>query len=1191
MKSVFLFEIRYRLSRPATWIYALIFFIIGMVIMNTDAVRIGGGYGKVNSNAPYNIHQIISILGAFGLFITMAFFAVPVFRDAEHKMDTFLYAYPIKKTDYLAGRFLGTFFMCALVFFSLPLGMLLGELLAKMLTKDPGSWGAFQISAYLWPFLVCLIPTIFFMGSLFFTLVNLTRKMMFAYILAISFIVLYSISLNLLGDLDNKYFAALLDTFGLTAADRVTEYWSIADKNLNLVPLTGAFLWNRVLWCSVGAVILVFGFLKFQMSPVADAPKGQGKKAKVVTDVKEALKVPSLSWMPDFSPIRTFFSLWILESRQTLRNGIFIALLFAIGLYLSVAAWYADQSFETGIYPVTGQMLETVTTSLFSILSIALIIFLAGEIVWRERQAKMEGIYDAFPTPNPVIFWSKFASLLLVPVFLLLLVPLVGVLVQTMKGYHNYEFGLYFKTIFLFELPRLWLIAALAYCIQHIVNNKYTGNIAILVYYISFMGLSYLKIEHPLFRFGSGMRYVYSDMNGFGEGVFGFRLYLLHWAFVGCFLLVIAYLFMVRGVESDFRARYRMAVQRFKSSFQSKLILALPFTAMMITGFYISWLTVEVDHYSNSKTDEAISVEYEKKFSYLEHSLHPALSAVAIGADMYPENSNLTLSGKFTYYNPHKKPFDTLWYNMNPDGIVKRFDISKPVKLVYEDAKKGIRAYKLATPLAPGDSFMLDFKMDLAFTGLDNESPVRGNGTFFNNRQWPTMGYNDGYGIEDEDKRKEYGLKEIPTMASQTDSSKIDKSLFDDLNHDIRFEATLSTSPDQIAIAPGYLTEEWTQNGRRYFHYKMDRPITNFYSVLSARYEVYKENWKGVEISIYHHSWHTFNVKKMAEAVRHSLDYYNENFGQYQHKQVRILEFPRYSSFAQSFDNTIPYSEGIGFIANLDEEDAIDYVYFVTAHEMAHQWWGHQINPANVRGAQFLSETMAEYSALMVMRKRYGDELMGRFLRKELSGYLNGRSGEKKKENPLMDIEMQQYAYYNKGSMAMYNVMDLIGEKKMNEFLKGFVSAYRFKSRPYPTTHDFYTALQAYLTPEQKELADDQLRRITLYKNKMASATGKKLANGKFEVRMKVETGKMYVDSLGGKERNVPATGMFGLALTMEERPKKKGDVIRMEKLSVKTGQEIIWVTDKKPVYASFDPLNTLTDILPEDNTKKIDWE
>jgi hypothetical protein len=425
-------------------------------------------------------------------------------------------------------------------------------------------------------------------------------------------------------------------------------------------------------------------------------------------------------------------------------------------------------------------------------------------------------------------------------------------------------------------------------------------------------------------------------------------------------------------------------------------------------------------------------VEYEKKFSYLEHSLHPALSAVAIGADMYPENSNLTLSGKFTYYNPHKKPFDTLWYNMNPDGIVKKFDISKPVKLVYEDAKKGIRAYKLATPLAPGDSFMLDFKMDLAFTGLDNESPVRGNGTFFNNRQWPTMGYNDGYGIEDEDKRKEYGLKEIPTMASQTDSSKIDKSLFDDLNHDIRFEATLSTSPDQIAIAPGYLTKEWTQNGRRYFHYKMDRPITNFYSVLSARYEVYKENWKGVEISIYHHSWHTFNVKKMAEAVRHSLDYYNENFGQYQHKQVRILEFPRYSSFAQSFDNTIPYSEGIGFIANLDEEDAIDYVYFVTAHEMAHQWWGHQINPANVRGAQFLSETMAESSALMVMRKRYGDELMGRFLRRELSGYLNGRSGEKKKENPLMDIEMQQYAYYNKGSMAMYNVMDLIGEKKMN---------------------------------------------------------------------------------------------------------------------------------------------------------------
>jgi aminopeptidase N len=456
---------------------------------------------------------------------------------------------------------------------------------------------------------------------------------------------------------------------------------------------------------------------------------------------------------------------------------------------------------------------------------------------------------------------------------------------------------------------------------------------------------------------------------------------------------------------------------------------------------------------------------------------------------------------------------------------------------------------------------------------------------------WPSVGYNDNYELSDEDKRKENGLKEIPALPRQSDSVALARSLFDTYNHSIRFEAVLSTSPDQIAIAPGYLQREWNESGRRYFHYKMDRPISNFYSIISARYSVHKEKHKGIAISVYHHPSHTFNVKKMAESVKHSLDYYQKNFSPYQHRQVRILEFPRYSSFAQSFDNTIPYSEGIGFIADLKEKDAIDYVYFVTAHEMAHQWWGHQINPAFVRGGQFLSETMAEYSALMVMRERYGDELMGRFLRRELNGYLGGRSSEKRKEDPLMDIEFQGYAYYNKGSLAMYKVMSLLGEPAMNSFLGEYIRKYAFAERPYPNTHDFYQMLQTRFSPIQKELADDQLKKITLFKNRMVSANGKKLPDGSFEVRMKVELGKMYVDSTGGNEQKAEFKGPIELALLMDKSPKKKSDLLRFESVELKNGQEIRWTSKQKPVYAALDPFYTFTDILPEDNQVKIDWE
>lgn len=1189
MGSIFKFELQYRLRRPATLIYALMFFVLGVVIMSTDAVRIGGGYGKVFGNAPYNIHQILGIMGVLGLFVIMAFHAVPVFRDTEHKMDTFLYAYPIQKSQYLAGRFFGTFFMCCLVFLCLPFGMMLGEWIARLKADKPGDFGPFSPLPYLWTYLISSLPVIFLLGSMFFSLVSLSRKMMYAYIVAISFIVFYSISLNLLSELDNKVFASILDPFGIIASDRVTEYWSIQEKNTRLVPLTGLLLWNRLFWMGVAGLFLGLCFWKFRMSPVADNRKrGVAEELPV-----KKIALPGLPVIPriDFSQWNMFRTLLVLEIRQTVRNIFFLAFLFAIALYMAMDAWYSDSLYETGIHPVTGNMLETIGSSNFTILSIVLIIFLAGEIVWRERQSKMEGIYDAFPVSNRVIFWSKFGALMTVPVFLLALVPMVAIPVQLMKGYTHLEPELYVKTLILFELPQLWLIAALAFTIQHVMNNKYTANVAILVYYLSFIGLNYLHIEHPLFKYGTGLSYQYSDMNGFGDYTRGISVYLMHWTLVGLFLLALGYLFLVRGPEASLKSRMATFAGRFKASRLSVLAVFLPLAAMLCSGFYITRTTLVTDRYTNSKEVEEINAAYEKKFSYLNRSVHPSLVAISIGADMWPENGDLILSAKMVYRNMREKSLDTLWYNFQPEGKLLKFIISRPCKLVYEDKNKAIRAYKLHSPLAPGDSFEADFKMSMAFTGFQNESPVIGNGTFFNNGYWPTMGFNSGMMLMDDDKRKENGLPELPTMASQLDSAALNRNFFDDLNHALRFEATLSTSPDQIAIAPGYLKKEWTQNGRRYFHYKMDRPISNFYSIISARYAAYKEKWKDVDITIYHHPWHSFNVKKMAEAVRHSLDYYTRNFGPYQHKQVRILEFPRYASFAQSFDNTIPYSEAIGFIANLKDEESIDYVYFVTAHEMAHQWWGHQIMPAAVRGAQFLSETMSEYSALMVMNKRYGDALMGRFLRRELNDYLGGRSREKRKENPLMDIEMQGYAYYNKGSLAMYSVMDLIGEEKMNAFLTSFVSKYKFTERPYPSTHNFYTMMMPYLAQGQQNLVDDQLKRITLFKNKMDEAKGKKLPDGTYEIKMKFSLEKVYVDSLGGNEKVAPFVQPVYFGLLKEQNPKKAGDVIHLQKISPGSKREYTFISKTKPGYAGIDPFNTLTDIKPEDNTMAIDWE
>jgi aminopeptidase N len=104
-----------------------------------------------------------------------------------------------------------------------------------------------------------------------------------------------------------------------------------------------------------------------------------------------------------------------------------------------------------------------------------------------------------------------------------------------------------------------------------------------------------------------------------------------------------------------------------------------------------------------------------------------------------------------------------------------------------------------------------------------------------------------------------------------------------------------------------------------------------------------------------------WNVPRMMNSLKRSLDYYN--------KEARIIEFPRVATFPQAFAGTMPYSESIGFIAKLNHPDDIDMVYYVVAHEMGHQWWAHQVIAANMQGATFRSESLAQYSALMVMEK------------------------------------------------------------------------------------------------------------------------------------------------------------------------------------------------------------------------------
>ena len=300
---------------------------------------------------------------------------------------------------------------------------------------------------------------------------------------------------------------------------------------------------------------------------------------------------------------------------------------------------------------------------------------------------------------------------------------------------------------------------------------------------------------------------------------------------------------------------------------------------------------------------------------------------------------------------------------------------------------------------------------------------------------------------------------------------------------------------------------------------------------------------------------------------------------------MRILEFPRYASFAQAFPNTIPFSESIGFIAKVDPKDPkdVDYPYYVTAHEIAHQWWAHQVIGANVQGATMMSETLSQYSALMVMKKKYGDAKMKRFLKYELDNYLVGRATERKREQALFRNENQPYIHYRKGSLVMYALQDFIGEENVNRALAAYVKKVAYQEPPYTTSRELLAELRAVTPPEYLYIIEDLFETITIYENRAVSATYKEAGPGRFEVTLKVFAKKMRSDE-SGAVKDVPMDDFVDIGvLGPDDKP------LYLKKHRIKSGEtELRIEVAEKPERAGIDPVVKLIDRRSDDNTVAV---
>lgn len=1186
----FLFEVRYWLRQPMVYIFLLINALLVFGAVTSDNVQLGSAVGNTLKNAPYLVYIWYNVMSFIGLLMVTAFVNATAIRDFTSNTAQIVFSTPVSKASYLIGKFLGSTFVAMLPLLGVSLGFIIGSWMPWI---DEVRIGHNHAVHHLQAFLLFALPNVLFSASIIFAVAVLMRSTMAAFITAIALIVGYSIAGSFMSDIENETVGALVDPFGGSAFDLVTKYWTVEDKNTQVLPATGVLLWNRLLWITVSIGIFLFGYLRFSFTDRVQ----KAKAAEADINGKPSFAHAPLPRVPlrfDATARHSWFvNLYLTDVKAILKSTPFIIImsLGLIQLFTSLA--FVTELYGNTTYPVTYNVVDVIQGSLFIYLVIV-VVFYGGQLVWKEREPRIDGITNALPMASSTGLLAKYTALVTVVFAVMLLATGAGMLTQLFNGYTRVQPLVYLTYLIVPGTLSFAVLAAMAMTVHVLVNNKYLGYFVFIVLIaFNLFGWGLLDIESNLIKLNGSSGLTYSDMNGFGPFLPGWLFFRVYWSVFAAILMYGSWLFLVRGNDTSAKWRLHNAKQRLATAKLPAAVLVVLFASLAGWGYYN---TKVLNEYTTSDEQEQQQVDYEKTYKRFQGMAQPHYTAVEFAIDLEPEKRVMRFTADITLRNKSERPIDTLYLTL-PDRMDLQLEIPGAT-VVLDDEDMEQRMYRLSPPLEPGSDLRITATGGYAAKGFENRVSFTGivqNGSFFNNMDLlPSIGYQADFELTDKNDRRKYELPPNRRMPLLTEDPAQRQHNYLLKHSDwVVVNTTISTAPDQIAIAPGSLVKEWTDGGRRYFHYEVDHPSMNFYSFMSARYEVAREKLGDVDIEVYYQKEHGVNVPRMISSMKQTIGYASEHFGPYMHKQARIIEFPRYASFAQAFPGTMPYSEGIGFITDLREPDDIDPVFYVVAHEMGHQWWAHQVIGAVMQGATLLSESMAQYTALMVMEQEYGRPHMRKFMKYEADKYQNARGSEAIGESPLLTVENQGYIHYNKGSVMLYGLREFLGEDVLNQAYRHMVDSFRYAEPPYPTSLDMYRAMRTVTPDSLLYLLDDNIKHITLYNNAVTEAKASMNADSSWTVEVLITAEKMHSDSLG-RETSVPMADWIDVAVQPKARfgkDKEKGDEpLAKQRVKLSTGENrLTFRVSEKPSAVEIDPDHLFFDRLPADNRKKVE--
>jgi ABC-2 type transport system permease protein len=1078
--------------RPLFWLWTAVMGFNAWLLSRGNwiyrSVDTSLGSPRAFVNSEFQVAFVMALLG----FLLVSFFVavvagMPLIRDAERKVGEILGATPLTPGEYVWGKFAAALVSCLAVMAAF-VAILVLFVHGLPDAAIPESYGPASAAAYLRPFVMLVLPGLVFTAGAAFLIGQATGKPILVFLLPV-------ILLPYLQNFVWRWFPPDLGP-GAGAALRLLdpsgfrwlkETWLRVDRGIafyNTRPIVydAPFVASRIGWVLCGLLLVEVARRRFaRRSPgggvrwrraakvagagvmggtaagAADEGTGgpvSGRSGGVPGGVAAGGSLGELSMRG--RPPGFFSGAWTVARFElaeiAAQPGLYIFLPFIV-LFLLVAFRADGGPFGGGVLLTAGTAAVRGMLVLTPWLCL-LMLFYTVESLQRERSTGLGPIFYATPVPTPSLLAGKALANLAVAGVTLLASFATAAYVMNSQGRVAIElwpFGLVWGLLF---VPTLLVWTAFVTAAYAATGSRYVT-----------YGIGLAVLVATLFAL------LHGDMSWAGNWAL---VGALPWSDLGTFeidrralwlnrLEVLALVPLLAFVAVRWFGRRegdrlagggrgpgarRRTAPRLAALAAAPVALALALQGVVEAGFQGSAVTRRHKDY------------WRQNVATWSEAPLPFVSHVELDLDLEPATRGFAVAGSYDLVN--RKTAAISWFPMTGGfawrDLVWTFD-GKPYRPEEREERTGLFVFK--QPLAPGSTHRLGFRYrGVMLPGVSRNGGELALGEFMlpsgvlvtgrNPDFVPVLGFKRDLGIDDENRFEPKRFP--PDFWRQELEAEIDRSAF---TSRLRITAPAEYTVNSTGVLRAVTTTDG-RRARRTWVWESDYPLRVF-NVAAGRWAVRR----GQGTAVYFDPRHHYNVDSMLAGLDGARRWYAEWFGPYPWRDLRLNEFPAVAQYARGNATNIFFSEGVGFLAV--PGGLRDAAFTITAHEAAHQWWGHILAAGEGPGGIVLAEGAAHFSTMLLL-----EQVRGPAARIAFATDIEGEYGEQRSPGTEKALaEATQFrgsdtvVIYDKGGWAFWMLLQQMGREAFLAGARNFIARYHLAAG-HPVIQHFVAAMRPY---------------------------------------------------------------------------------------------------------------------------------